>query len=112
MLLLSVDRETYQQLGLEGVPSPFEARQKKKDVQQYRVSVDLRAPSFRAGKALHDRVQQYAAALSALDLLVSFHVGARTRLSPCVCSGFTPGGVWRQMGFPSRWPSRKAQTLA
>ena len=54
-LVLSLDRETYQQLGLEGATPKYEKLGNSKDGER-RIVVDLSAPSFVPGKPLHDRV--------------------------------------------------------
>lgn len=54
-LVLSLDRETYQQLGLEGSSPKYEKFGNNKDGER-RIVIDLSAPSFVPGKPLHDRV--------------------------------------------------------
>ena len=50
-LVLSLDRESYQELGLEGKP----IRSKQKDPQRYIVTLDLTAGHFRQGKKNYER---------------------------------------------------------
>ncbi|XP_038070339.1 ribonuclease P protein subunit p40-like [Patiria miniata] len=53
-LILSVNKDTYQELGLEGKPSQFE---KPRKVTKYSVEVNLVAESFCKGKKNYERVQ-------------------------------------------------------
>ncbi|XP_068697129.1 ribonuclease P protein subunit p40-like isoform X1 [Montipora foliosa] len=51
MLILSLDKDTYEQLGLTGKPSAFQKKQR------FIVEVDLKAPYFVPGKKYYDRVK-------------------------------------------------------
>lgn len=60
-LVLSLDRDTYQQLGLEGTTPKYwkhssSSSSSNNGDSERRVVVDLSAPSFVPGKPLHDRV--------------------------------------------------------
>ncbi|XP_069769608.1 ribonuclease P protein subunit p40 [Narcine bancroftii] len=51
-LILSIDKDTYEELGLEGQPSKYSHR----TVMRYIVAVDLREASFVPGRKRYDRV--------------------------------------------------------
>ncbi|KAL6073530.1 Ribonuclease P protein subunit p40 [Balamuthia mandrillaris] len=69
-MLLSLDKDTYEQLGLTGRKAAFPPRHS----QEWDVSLDLRAASFRPGKNLYDRVKWCLGEdrLAGIDLLLAW----------------------------------------
>jgi len=73
-LVLSVDKDTYEQLGLEGKKSFF------KKTPRYNIHIDLCAPHFVPGKRFYERVRWcLSERLSDVELLAFWSVDGKTK---------------------------------
>jgi len=77
--LLSVDKETYEQLGLEGKKSSFPPKGRR-----FNITIDMMAATFREGKPFYQRCMWcFQERMHSTELLVSFFVdGKSTDLAP------------------------------